>query len=187
MGSRFQAINPEHAQFIAAQPVFFAATAAPDGFVNLSPKGMDSLRVLSPNRVLWLNVTGSGNETAAHLLEHPRMTLMFCAFEGNPTILRLYGKARAVHPRDADWHGLKALLPDIVGARQIFDLQVELVQTSCGMAVPLMEFQAHREDLNAVWEQRSPAELEAYWRRKNLRSLNGKPTGLLETTLLEDA
>ena len=178
MGSRYPAVGFEHRAFIQAQPMYFVATAAPDGRVNVSPKGMDSLRILEPNRVIWLNGTGSGNETAAHLLEHQRMTLMFCAFEGKPLILRLYGNARAVHPRDADWLELKSLLPDVVGARQIFDLSVDLVQSSCGMAVPLMDFQAQREDLSDHW--RKNTDLEGYWTRKNLMSLDGKPTRLLE-------
>ena len=178
MGSRYPAIGSEHRAFIERQPMYFVATAAPDGRVNVSPKGMDSLRVLDANRVIWLNGTGSGNETAAHLLEHPRMTLMFCAFEGKPLILRLYGNARAVHPRDADWLELKDLLPDVVGARQIFDLTVDLVQSSCGMAVPLLDFQTQREDLSDHW--RKNTDLEGYWTRKNLASLDGKPTRLLE-------
>ena len=177
MGSRYPAIGLEHRAFIERQPMYFVATAAPDGRVNVSPKGMDSLRILEPDRVIWLNGTGSGNETAAHLLEHPRMTLMFCAFEGKPLILRLYGQARAVHPRDADWLELKSLLPDMVGARQIFDLTVDLVQSSCGMAVPLMDFQMQREDLSDHW--RKNTDLDGYWTRKNVVSLDGKPTRLL--------
>ena len=177
MGSRYPAIGLEHRAFIERQPMYFVATAAPDGRVNVSPKGMDSLRILEPDRVIWLNGTGSGNETAAHLLEHPRMTLMFCAFEGKPLILRLYGQARVVHPRDADWLELKSLLPDMVGARQIFDLTVDLVQSSCGMAVPLMDFQMQREDLSDYW--RKNTDLDGYWTRKNLTSLDGKPTRLL--------
>ena len=109
-GQPLPAIQLEHRAFIERQLMYFVATAAPDGRVNLSPKGMDSLCVLNDHRVIWLNGTGSGNETAAHLLEHPRMTLMFCAFEGKPLILRLYGQARAVHPRDADWPLLKGLI-----------------------------------------------------------------------------
>ena len=178
MGSRYPAIGLEHRAFIERQPMYFVATAAPDGRVNVSPKGMDSLRVLEPNRVIWLNGTGSGNETAAHVFEHPRMTLMFCAFEGKPLILRLYGQARAIHPRDADWPLLKTLLPDVVGARNIFDLTVDLVQSSCGMAVPRMDFQMQREDLSDHWRRNT--DLEGYWTRKNLTSLDGQPTRLLE-------
>jgi Pyridoxamine 5'-phosphate oxidase len=180
MGSRYEAISADHQAFIEAQPVFFVATAAGDGLVNLSPKGMDTLRVLTPNRVIWLNSTGSGNETAAHLLENPRMTVMFCAFEGKPLILRLYGTAKTIHPRDGDWTELSALLPEIPGARQIFDLHVDIVQTSCGMAVPLMDFKAPREDLNDHLRAQGEDGTRAYWRRKNLLSLDGKPTGLLE-------
>jgi Pyridoxamine 5'-phosphate oxidase len=180
MGSRYEVISAEHQSFIEAQPVFFVATAASDGLVNLSPKGMDSLRVLSSNRVIWLNSTGSGNETAAHLLENPRMTVMFCAFEGQPLILRLYGTAKAVHPRDAGWLELASLFPEIPGARQIFDLRVDAVLTSCGMAVPLMDFRAPREQLSDHWREQGKDGLEAYWKRKNLVSLDGKPTGLLE-------
>jgi hypothetical protein len=180
MGSRYEAISADHQSFIEAQPVFFVATAASDGLVNLSPKGMDSLRVLSSNRVIWLNSTGSGNETAAHLLENPRMTVMFCAFERKPLILRLYGTAKAIHPRDGEWLELASLLPEIPGARQIFDLSVDTVQTSCGMAVPLMDFKAPREELNDHWRNQGDDGLEAYWKRKNLVSLDGKPTGLLE-------
>ena len=126
-------------EFIAAQRIFFVATAAADGRVNLSPKGMDSLRVLGDKRVIWLNVTGSGNETAAHVAQNPRMTIMFCAFDGDPLILRIYGKARAVHHNDADWNDLFARFDPLPGARQIFDLSVETVQTSCGMAVPNLD------------------------------------------------
>ena len=149
MGQQFTEISDRLKQFIEAQKIFFVGTAAPDGRVNVSPKGMDSLRILNGNRVVWLNVTGSGNETAAHILESARMTVMFCAFEGKPMILRLFGIARAVHPRDADWQELNDLFEPLPGARQIFDLQVELVQTSCGMAVPFFDYVGEREALNA--------------------------------------
>lgn len=139
---------------------------------------MDSLRVLGSNRVAWLNVTGSGNETAAHLLQLPRMTLMFCAFEGPPLILRLYGLARMVQPGDADWGELYGLFPALPGARQVFVLDVDLVQTSCGMGVPLMDFRADREELNEAHRRRSPEQLADYQRRKNLLSIDGLPTGL---------
>ncbi|MBZ9712657.1 pyridoxamine 5'-phosphate oxidase family protein [Deinococcus multiflagellatus] len=164
--------------FIEAQPLFFVGTAAPDGRVNVSPKGLDSLRVLGPNRVVWLSVTGSGNETAAHLLQHPRMTLMFCAFEGPPLILRLYGRATMRQPGDEGWAGHLALFPALPGTRQLFVLDVDLVQTSCGMAVPLMTFEAPREDLNRWAERQGDEELHAYRARKNRLSLDGYPTGL---------
>ncbi|MEO0733894.1 MAG: pyridoxamine 5'-phosphate oxidase family protein, partial [Bacteroidota bacterium] len=136
-------------EFIHQQPVFFVATAPANGRVNCSPKGMDALRVVGPNRLLWLNVTGSGNETAAHVKENGRMTLMWCAFTGPPLILRVYGEARAVHPGDVDWAELSGQLPTIPGARQVFDLTITMVQTSCGKAVPLMDY---REDRSELWD-----------------------------------
>ncbi|GGL86246.1 pyridoxamine 5'-phosphate oxidase [Deinococcus aerolatus] len=178
MAKQFPAIGPDHQVFIEKQPVFFVGTAAPDGRVNVSPKGMDSLRVLGPNRVMWLNVTGSGNETAAHLLKLPRMTLMFCAFEGAPLILRLYGTARMVQSGDAEWAVLFRHFPPLPAARQIYLMDVDLVQTSCGMAVPLMDFREGRENLNEVHRRLTAGQLEGYRQRKNARSIDGFPTGL---------
>jgi len=109
MGEKFLEIPERQIDFINRQHMFFVATATADGRVNVSPKGMDSLRVLNANRVLWLNVTGSGNETAAHLQSKDRMTIMFCAFEGAPLILRLYGQVRMVVPSDAEWQALYGL------------------------------------------------------------------------------
>ena len=134
MGKRFDEIGDRRREFIERQKMFFVGTADSDGRVNVSPKGMDSLKVLGDNRVVWLNLTGSGNETAAHLIENDRMTLMFCAFEGSPLILRLYGHARVIHQRDAEWEGLFSMFRPIPGARQIMDMRVDLVQESCGMA-----------------------------------------------------
>lgn len=180
MGQRYAEISEKLAQFIRRQKVFFVATAAGDGRINLSPKGMDSLRVLGPNRVVWLNVTGSGNETAAHLLENDRMTVMFCAFEGDPLILRLYGHARSFHPRDPAWDELIGLLPALPGARQIIDLDVDLVQTSCGMGVPLLEFKGEREQLNQWAAKKGEAGIRQYWEQKNRISLDGRPTRILD-------
>ncbi len=139
MATQYEQISERLRRFIEEQQMFFVGTAAPDGRVNVSPKGLDSLRVLGPNRVAWLNGTGSGNETAAHLLRNPRITVMFCAFEGKPLILRLYGTARAVHEGDADWDDLAGQFPPMRGARNVFDVAVDLVQTSCGFGVPLYE------------------------------------------------
>jgi hypothetical protein len=122
MGKQFAGITDKLRAFIEAQHVFFVATAARDGRVNVSPKGLDSLRVLGPDRVVWVNAVGSGNETAAHLLDTPRMTLMFCSFDVKPQILRLYGTARALHDGDEGWAELLDLFPDFVGARNIFDV-----------------------------------------------------------------
>jgi Pyridoxamine 5'-phosphate oxidase len=160
MAKQLESISPVLQDFISKQKMFFVGTAAPDGRVNVSPKGMDTLRIVNPNRVIWLNSTGSGNESAAHILENPRMTIMFCAFEGAPMILRLYGQARVVHPRDAEWQDLYAQFPPLPGARQVFVLEVDLVQTSCGMGVPFFDHVGPREDLNNHWAKRTPEQLE---------------------------
>jgi hypothetical protein len=141
---------------------------------------MDTFRVLSPQRVLWLNLTGSGNETAAHLLGVNRMTIMFCAFTGSPLILRLYGRARTVHSGEADWSELAAHFPPFAGARQIFDVQLESVQTSCGFAVPEYQFVGQRTRLQESLAQRGEAGVHAYWQEKNRTSIDGKPTGMPE-------
>ena len=153
MGKRFNEIGDQRREFIEQQKMFFVGTADSDGRVNVSPKGMDSLKVMGDNRVVWLNMTGSGNETAAHLIENDRMTIMFCAFEGSPMILRLFGHAKAIHPRDSEGDGLFAMFRPIPGARQIMDMQVDLVQESCGMAVPLFDFNEQR-DLLVQWADR---------------------------------
>lgn len=176
MAKLHPAISEELAAFIARQKLFFVGTAAAEGRVNISPKGMDSLRVLSANRVAWLNVTGSGNETAAHVLHHPRMTLMFCAFEGAPLILRLYGTARVVHTDAPEWAEMYALFPPLPGARQIFVLEVDLVQSSCGMAVPLYAYQEDRDALRTWAIAKGEAGLRSYWGERNATSLDGLPT-----------
>lgn len=176
MGKQYSAISDQHKAFIIAQKLFFVGTATTDSRVNVSPKGMDSLRVLDQNRVVWLNVTGSGNETAAHVNENPRMTIMFAAFEGKPIILRLYGSAKAVHKDEAEWADLYALFPENAGARQIFDLKVDLVQTSCGMAVPYFDYVEEREYLN-VWANKKGEEgVKDYWLDNNQFSIDGIPT-----------
>ncbi len=180
MGQRFPSIGEKHRAFIERQHMFFVATAAPDGHVNLSPKGLDSLRVLDDQTVVWLNGTGSGNETAAHLLQNPRMTLMFCAFEGNPLILRLYGKAEVYHPRDAAWNAYIGLFPTLLSARQIFKLHVEMVQTSCGFGVPLYSYEGDRQQMHDWAERQGEADIQAYWEEKNTLSLDGQPTRIFD-------
>ena len=172
-------LNDRLIQFIREQQLFFVATAAPDGRVNLSPKGMDTLRVMSEPRIVWLNLSGSGNETAAHLRESDRMTLMFCAFEGRPLILRTYGHARAYHPRDPGWDRLAPLFPELPGARQIIDLDIDLVLTSCGTGVPEYQFVRGRgeTDLLPFYDKMGQDGVEQYWHRKNRTSIDGKATG----------
>lgn len=180
MGQRFEQLSERHIRFISEQKIFFVGTAAPGSRVNVSPKGMDSLRVLDSRRVVWLNVTGSGNESSAHVQVDPRMTIMFCAFEGPPLILRLYGSARVIHPRDTEWEELFPLFPPLPGARQIFELTLDLVQTSCGMAVPFMSFTEERDQL-ADWARKKGDEgLRRYWEEKNQVSLDGIPTHILD-------
>ncbi len=177
---QFTDISATLSQFIAEQKLFFVGTATADSRVNISPKGMDSLRVLGPNRVLWLNASGSGNETAAHILHNPRMTLMWCSFEGDPLILRLYGSARAVHLTDPDWESLSAAFDPIPGARQIFDMHVDFVQTSCGWAVPIMAYMDERTILTD-WARRKerPEEWTEYWAWRNQKSIDGIETHIL--------
>jgi hypothetical protein len=179
MGQRYTELSQRHQEFIGAQKLFFVGTATAESRINVSPKGMDCLRVLAPQRVAWLSVTGSGNESAAHVQVAPRMTLMFCAFEGSPMILRVYGQARVVHRGDADWNELSALFPPLPGARQVFELAVDLVQTSCGMAVPLFDYQGDREALNAWAENKGPEGVRAYWAEKNQSSLDGIASGIM--------
>ncbi|MBV9792501.1 MAG: pyridoxamine 5'-phosphate oxidase family protein [Actinobacteria bacterium] len=178
MAQQYEEISDRLARFIAAQHVFFVATAARGGRVNVSPKGLESLRVLGPNRVIWLNGTGSGNETAAHLLDVNRMTVMFCSFERQPLILRLYGTATEIQPGQPEWDELIGCFPPMAGARQIFDLSVEMVQTSCGYGVPFMEYTDDRP-LMAQWaSKKGPDGIEDYQRTKNQTSIDGCPTGL---------
>ncbi|HBC55981.1 MAG TPA: pyridoxamine 5'-phosphate oxidase, partial [Gammaproteobacteria bacterium] len=124
MSEQFAQLESKHIQFIGEQHIYFVGTAGAEGYVNVSPKGMDSLRVISPDRVIWLNLTGSGNETAAHVLENGRMTLMFCSFEKQPLILRLYGVAEAIHSHEENWSEWIGHFPVQPGARQIFNLQI---------------------------------------------------------------
>lgn len=182
MATVFPQITENLIAFIKSQPVYFVATAAAQGRVNMSPKGMDSLRVVDPLRVMWLNVSGSGNETAAHIRSHNRMTLMFCGFTGDARILRLYGHARVIHPRDAEWPSLLAQFPKYAGARQIFDLAIDRVQVSCGTGVPVMRFEAERgpDELLPFYANMPGGGVEAYWARKNRVSIDGENTGTVD-------
>jgi hypothetical protein len=170
-------ITPEVEKFIQAQAMFFVATAplAGDGHVNLSPKGLDTLRVVSPRRVAYLDLTGSGNETAAHIVENGRITLMFCAFAGKPNILRLYGRGSLVLPGSTQWPGLIERFTMYAGARQIIVCDVDRVQNSCGMAVPLMQFEGHRDGLLKWATVKGEKGLSEYREKKNRQSIDGIP------------
>lgn len=184
MGQQFQELSDKHIDFINEQKIYFVATAVAEGKINLSPKGQDSFRVISPTRVAWLNVTGSGNETAAHVQINPRMTIMFAAFEGNPVILRIYGSAKVIHHQDADWESLFSLFPSLPGARQIFVVDVEMVQTSCGMAVPNFNFVGQRNLLTDWAIKKGEDGVSEYWEKKNQISLDGLPTHIVEKNRL---
>lgn len=173
-------LNGTLRDFIEKQHLFFVATAAPDGRVNLSPKGLDSLRIIEDNKIVWLNLTGSGNETAAHLRENPRMTLMFCAFEGDARILRVYGNADVIHPTDTRWDEVAGQFPKMAGSRQVFELDIDLVQISCGTGVPLMEYKSQRgpDEMLPYFEEMGVNGVRDFWTRKNATSLDGKPTGI---------
>ena len=173
MAKQYDSISPKLKTFIEEQKIFFVGTARAEGRINVSPKGMDSLRVLGPNKLIWLNLTGSGNETAIHLEEHNRMTIMFCSFEQVPMILRLYGHAKAFHPDEAVFEKHISSFPPQLGARQIIEMEVDLVQTSCGFAVPLMDFKEERGMLVNWSEKKGAAGIEAYWQEKNKASIDG--------------
>ncbi len=181
MAEQYSELSDELTRFIEQQKIFFVGTAAPDGRVNVSPKGQDSLRVLGPNQILWMNLTGSGNETAAHLLEANRITLMWCAFEGPPMILRAYGSAESVHRHHPRYSELTELIPASIGTRQYFLMDVDLVQTSCGYAVPFFDYNEDRIALDKWTEKRGEDGIKAYWAEQNQLSLDGKPTGVLES------
>jgi len=176
MAKLYTTLTTRLQSFIEKQKIFFVATAPEEGRINLSPKGMDSLRVLDNNRIAWLNVTGSGNETAAHILENPRITIMFCAFEGAPNILRLYGKAKAIYPGDSSWGTLESLFPKLPGTRQIFDITIESAQTSCGMSIPFYEYTGEREQLIDWANEKGEDGIKTYWKERNMVSIDGKPT-----------
>ncbi|HMF64333.1 MAG TPA: pyridoxamine 5'-phosphate oxidase family protein [Edaphobacter sp.] len=182
MGKQFSSIEPAHREFIERQHIFFNASAASDGRVNVSPRDVAALRVLDANTVVYLDLTGSGNETAAHLLADGRLTFMFCAFEGAPMILRLYGRGRILPRRSPEYTSLlhshyNSTEPP--GVRQMVHLAVDLVQTSCGMNVPFYDYVGERDQLNRWAQVKGEATLEEYRMQKNTRSIDGLPTGLI--------
>lgn len=184
MGKQFASIEPSHRAFIERQHIFFTASVALEGRVNISPKDGAALRVLNENRVAYLDVTGSGNETAAHLRLDGRLTLMFCAFEGAPMILRLYGRGRVLARGSEEYVELLRSAFDNqerAGARQIILLDVELVQTSCGYGIPLFDYVEDRATLTRWAEAKGEEGLEEYWQLKNASSIDGFPTGIAES------
>jgi hypothetical protein len=183
MGKQFDSMTPAHRDFIARQRIFFAASTTATSRVNVSPRPTDALRVLDERTVAFLDLTGSGSETAAHLRADGRITLMFCALDEPPNILRLYGRGSSFPRRSEDYAALLASAfgnQEPLGARQIVRIEIDLVQTSCGYGVPLFEYVGERDTLRRWAEQKGEAGLQEYWRQKNARSIDGLPTGLSE-------
>jgi hypothetical protein len=177
VGAVVDALTPEVRTWIESQPMFFVATApsGPDGHVNLSPKGLDTLRVLDERTVAYLDLTGSGIETIAHLRDNGRITLMFCAFEGPPRILRLYGTGTVAPAGTDGFDELAARFPELPGRRAIITVACERISTSCGYAVPRMALEGDRDTLLTWADRRGPDGIEAYWSEKNAASIDGLP------------
>jgi hypothetical protein len=180
MAKVFEKIDENIQKFIEDQHMFFVGSApmTVDGHVNISPKGMDSFRVLGPNRVVYMDLTGSGNETSAHVLENGRITIMFVAFKGAPNIVRLFGKGEVILPDTPEWDELKPLFPEIPGMRQMIAADIHRVQTSCGYAVPLYDYKGDRDQLVRWAEAKGEEGIITYWRQKNMCSIDDLPTPL---------
>lgn len=175
MGKLYEEIGEGLREFIARQHVFFVGTA-PDagvGHLNISPKGLDTFRILGPRSVAYLDLTGSGIETVAHIRENGRLTILFCAFEGRPLILRLYGRGRVVEPGDPDWGPLMAEFPDYPGARSVVVMDVDRIADSCGFAVPLYDYKGERSQLIDYARNKGPDDLAEYRTKKNAQSIDG--------------
>ena len=179
MGQVWSDISEENAAFINAQKLFFVATAPHDGRVNVSPKGLNSFKIIDNHTVAYLDMSGSGNETAAHVLENGRITFMFAAFEGPPKILRLYGDAEVIRPFHASWDGLAARFEMLDGARQFFVAKIDRVATSCGFGIPIYEFQEERTRLTEWVHDMGPERLEDFCLTHNTESIDHLPTGYL--------
>ncbi|MBD2179879.1 pyridoxamine 5'-phosphate oxidase family protein [Planktothrix sp. FACHB-1355] len=184
MAKFYSELNEELRRFIEQQKIFFTATAPKSGRINLSPKGRDTFRCIDNKTAAYLDLTGSGNETAAHLNSYPdignednaRMTVMFCSFDEKPLILRLYGRGRVIGPRHQEWDKFYSLFEPTPGERQIIVLDIESVQTSCGFGVPIYELKEERRTLVDWAEKKGKEGIVAYWREKNQKSIDGLPT-----------
>jgi len=180
MGKFDTELNERLREFILAQHIFFNASAPNDGRVNVSPKGLDTFRILSDQQVAYLDLTGGENETAAHVAENGRLTLMFCSFQEKPLIVRLYGRGRIVRRRDPDWADLHAHFPTLPGERQIVVLDIESIMSTCGFAVPFFEYQGQRDKLTEWAAKMGEEKIEEYQHARNERSIDGHPTWLFE-------
>ncbi len=178
MAKFYSKLDDSSMAFIRQQNIFFTATAPGDGRINLSPKGMDSLRILNEHTLAYLDVTGSGNETAAHILDNGRLTLMLCSFDDSPLIMRLYGRGEVISPLDDKWSEMRQHFTVLPGTRQIIVLHIESLQTSCGTSVPFYQYRGERDALNNWAIKKGNAGITQYWQDKNQRSIDGLPTGL---------
>jgi hypothetical protein len=180
MAKFYESLNEDLETFIQEQKIFFTATAPTTGRINLSPKGIDTFRIVDRQHVAYLDLTGSGNETAAHLHENGRMTIMFCSFSDRPLILRLYGQGQIIKQSTSNWQELSCLFLTIPGTRQIVLVKIESIQTSCGYGVPIYEFKQERQTLIDWAKKKGDRGIKEYWQQKNQVSIDGLPTKLLE-------
>jgi len=177
MGSNFVELDEGLREFIAEQRIFFVASAplSPQGHLNLSPKGLDSFRILGPRQVAYLDLTGSGVETIAHVRENGRLVLMFCAFSGRPRIVRLHGRGRAIEPEDESWNECSRHFPVYPGVRSVVAMDVERISDSCGYGVPLFDYAGERRQLADWAERKGPEGIACYKATKNRQSIDGLP------------
>ena len=183
MAVKFESINKAHKEFMEKQKMFVIGSAGDDSFINVSPKGMDSFKIMDENTVVWMNHTGSGNETSAHVQENGRMTIMFNSFDKAPMILKLYGKATVIHEKDEEWEEMSSHFTAFIGVRQFFEMKVELVLTSCGFGVPQYKYIGERNSLKKWAEKQGREGIKTYWSEKNVETLNGVKTNILEKSL----
>lgn len=181
MAKFFDQLDEKLREFIDEQKLFFTASAAADGRINLSPKGMDTFRILDNKTVAYLDLTGSGNETSAHIHDNGRLTILLCSFSGKPLILRLYGKGEVIRPSSEKWEQLAVHFDVLPGTRQIIVLNIESGQTSCGFGIPIYEYKEDRTMLTDWAENKGEEGVEEYWRQKNVKSIDGLPTGIFGT------
>lgn len=180
MAKFYTELNETLREFIGAQQMFFNASAPHQGRINLSPKGLDTFRILNDRRVAYLDLTGSECETAAHIAENGRLTLMFCSFQEKPLILRLYGKGWVVRPQDAQWQELRGLFPSLPGERLIIGLDIESIMGTCGFAVPLYDYRGQRDMLTEYASKMGEEKMDEYRHERNQRSIDGLPTYLFD-------
>ncbi|MEE8423844.1 MAG: pyridoxamine 5'-phosphate oxidase family protein [Thermodesulfobacteriota bacterium] len=180
MAKFYTELNESLKKFMAEQKIFFTATAPEKGRINLSPKGMDTIRIIDNKTVAYLDLTGSGNETAAHLIENGRLTIMFCSFSDKPLVLRLHGCGRVVRQGSKEWQKLYPLFEPMSGVRQMIVLGISDVQTSCGYGVPVYELKEERKTLFKWAEKKGERGIHEYWRENNQTSIDGLPTNILK-------